>query len=396
MAHSSDAVADFRAGTLRGAAGFFRAGQTHTGQWWLLDPENRPFFIRAVEQVSVCADAQTEASARLRRWSFNAAGWGSDPRLQEDGLPFVASVEFCGVGSLIKAPGIRLPDVFDSSWAKQAAAHAGASCARWEASESLIGWLTDGDVLWGQAPAEGQPGLLQVCLSLEPSFAAYHAAWEFVLALHGGLLPVLSRAWGVGLSNKEALRAMTRDDTAIFSRGYLKDDAKWTREFARRYFGGCIAAIHGHDARHLVLGCRSTSQLGSAVVAECAVSKLDVLTLSADDLRANAPLAQPVFVSGFSWVAPEFWAESGGGRQRELTPLERMLGRGRTTLTGLVQNAAVVGYAWKQWCDRAGEQPPFAAGLVHANDTDAREHTDLLTDINERVEELRSVAGVAE
>jgi hypothetical protein len=50
----------------------------------------------------------------------------------------------------------------------------------------------------------------------------------------------------------------------------------------------------------------------------------------------------------------------------------------------------VVGYAWRQWRDGAGEQPPFAGGLVHANDAEAREHTELVTDINAKIPILRA------
>ena len=71
-----------------------------------------------------------------------------------------------------------------------------------------------------------------------------------------------------------------------------------------------------------------------------------------------------------------------------------MLRRGRLALGRAVAHPAVVGYGWSRWSDRAGEQPPFAGGLVHANDAEAREHTELLTEINQRVEELRSVAMV--
>jgi len=41
-----------------------------------------------------------------------------------------------------------------------------------------------------------RPSLLQICLSLEPSFPAYHAAWEFTLAAHGGELAAMARACG--------------------------------------------------------------------------------------------------------------------------------------------------------------------------------------------------------
>ena len=58
----------------------------------------------------------------------------------------------------------------------------------------------------------GGPSLLQLCLSLEPNFAAYHAAWEFALALHGGKLAALARAWGAPLANKEVVRELTRTE----------------------------------------------------------------------------------------------------------------------------------------------------------------------------------------
>jgi hypothetical protein len=54
-----------------------------------------------------------------------------------------------------------------------------------------------------------------------------------------------------------------------------------------------------------------------------------------------------------------------------------------------VAQPGVVGYAWRQWDDGAGEQPPFAGGLVHANGIEAREHTELLADLNAGVARLR-------
>jgi hypothetical protein len=53
------------------------------------------------------------------------------------------------------------------------------------------------------------PRLLQICLSMEPGFFAYHAAWEFVLAPHAGDLAALAREWRVDLPNKEVIRQRT-------------------------------------------------------------------------------------------------------------------------------------------------------------------------------------------
>ena len=47
-------------------------------------------------------------------------------------------------------------------------------------------------------------------------------------------LDALARAWGVALPNKEVVRELTRAEEGIGSRGYLRDEARWTREFARQ------------------------------------------------------------------------------------------------------------------------------------------------------------------
>jgi hypothetical protein len=44
----------------------------------------------------------------------------------------------------------------------------------------------------------------------------------------------------------------------------------------------------------------------------------------------------------------------------------------------------VVGYAWPRWADTPEDQPPFGGGLVHVDDREAREHTELLADLNAR------------
>ena len=66
-----------------------------------------------------------------------------------------------------------------------------------------------------------------------------------------------------------------------------------------------------------------------------------------------------------------------------------MLRRGRVVLERAARNPAVVGYAWNRWRDETDEQPPFASGLVHGNDAEAREHTELLADLNTRLPALR-------
>ncbi len=396
MAQTSDAPQDLelRPGSGRGVPGYFRVAQTVAGRWWLLDPAGRPFLLRGANEVHGAEGSPHDPGARLRAWGFNALGAGSDAALRDEGLPWVGTVDFCSAGALIHRAGVRLPDVFDPEWPKAAAARAGEACLPWCERRDLIGWVTDENPGWAQPVGMGRPTLLQICLSLEPGFAAYHAAWEFVLALHGGKLEALAKSWGhPAIKNKEVVRELTRAEQGMVSRGYLRDDARWSQEFARRYFALTAAAIRAHDPHHLVLGCRFGARPGAAVLAQCAFPAVDLPWLDLDDLTLVP--AGPVVAGDFSWVDERFFGAPGARRARGLTAVERMLRRGRTVLERAAQQPAVVGYAWSHWRDGTGEQPPFARGLVHADDAEAREHTELLADLNARLPGLRSNRGSA-
>lgn len=390
-----------RAGGTRGVEGFFRAAQDGRGRWWLFTPEGQPVFVRAVHGVRV-AEAKGDAApapdsaARLRRWGFNALGAGCAESLRDDGLPFLAAVEFCAAGPLLVGPGLRLPDVFDPDWPQRAAARAAEVCSPLAGARALLGWVSDTALAWAQpGSARARPTLLQLCLSLEPGFAAYHAAWEFALALHGGRLDALARAWGVPVGNKEVVREMTRAELPIATRGYLRDEARWTRELARRYFTAAAAAIRRADPNHLILGCRFRGVVGAHVLAECAYPAVDVAMPEWRELpAAGAATPNPILAGDVSW-SDEAFAGSPRSRGPRFTAVERMLRHARASLARVARHPAVVGYAWAQWQDEPGEQPPFARGLVHVNEAEAREHTELLTDFNLRCETLRRAADSA-
>jgi hypothetical protein len=389
MAQTSDAPQDFRSGIGRGTAGYFRVAQTPAGSWWLLDPDGRPWFLQAVNEVRAAEGSPHDPVARLRAWGFNALGAAADAALHEERLPWVGTVNFCATGAVIHTGGARLPDVFDPEWPQAAAARAGEICLPHCERRELLGWITDDRPGWAQPGPAGRPALLQICLSLEPGFAAYHAAWEFVLALHGGRLEALAKAWAQpAIKNKETVRELTRAEQGIATRGYLRDDARWSQEFARRYFALTAAAIRAHDPHHLVFGCRFGARPGAAVLAQCGSPAVDVPWIDPEDLPLVPP--GPVLAGDFSWVDARYYGAPGARRLRGLTSVERMFRRGRVALERAARNPAVIGYAWSRWRDEAGEQPPFASGLVHGNDAEAREHTELLADLNARLPALRS------
>lgn len=403
MSHADELSAPsggiFRGGAVRGAEGYFRAGQDQQGRWWLIDPGGSPCFARGVHDVrraGVSADGEMprDPAVRLREWGFNVMGVGADAAVREDGVPFLASVEFCPAIRPIVSGEARLPDVFDPEWPRLAAARAAEVCGPLASSRELVGWVTDSALNWAGPTLAGRPSLLQICLSLEPGFAAYHAAWEFVLAHHGGRLESVAQAWHAELPNKEMVRELTRAEEGLGTRGYLRDDARWTRECARRYFSTTAAVIRAADPNHLVLGCRFSRAVGPQVLAECVYPAVDVAMPHWTELPPALPGSpQPALANDVSWLDDERMRGARPGRARRLTSFERMLRRGRISLERLARHPAVLGYTWIRWEDEPGEQPPFGRGLVHVNGAEAREHTELLAQFNARAEALRRGGG---
>ena len=435
MAHASDAptrppiplspltLADFKSETVRGAPGFFRVGQTFAGQWWLIDAEDRAFFSRGVNAVGSgvrpalaamadsfppmgdadALDSAAATRARLRAWRVNTLGPWSAPDVAGREFASTETLEFTKVApqTTIRLGGALVPDVFDPEWIEACDRQAAEQCAPSRAEAALIGYFTDDELNWAQLPAEenqasatrpGRPSLLQICLSLEPSFPAYHAAWEFTLAAHGGDWASLVRAWDLDLPNKEALRQRTLADAPLASAGYRRDQERFSREFARRYFAASAAAIRRHDPHHLILGCRFGASPGPAILAECAAPHVDVLSLSQGELSLCDEVTGPVLAGAFSWVKESFTARTPGATDG-WTSVERMLQRGRATLARAFAHPALIGYAWECWADGPDDRPPFGRGLVHVDGSEAREHTELLSDLNARADFLRRAAA---
>jgi hypothetical protein len=310
---------------------------------------------------------------------------------------------FCAAGApVIHAPGVHLPDVFDPGWSASCDAHAAGVVAPWAGRADFIGYFTDDGLGWGEVRPD-RPSLLQICLSLEPGFSAYHAAWEFVLAPRGGDLAALARDWGLELPNREVIRQRTLAERPLSSAGYLRDQTRFVREFAHRYFTTTSAALRRHDRDHLILGCRFAHPPGEAVLAECAYPHVDVVSwrCAAPDFRSQVKgyadaTRMPLLLTGFGLGNGHFHPAVFGVHAGP-TRVERMLREGRRALTTACAHAAIVGYEWARWADQPEDLPPFGAGLVHVDDREAFEHTELLAQINNRAESLRTVrfAGTA-
>lgn len=402
-------LADFRAESVRGSAGFFRVGRTHGGRWWLLDPEGRPFFSRGVAAVNRQGRAATapgqvlggyaqtvwrrwgvdvqgfpeHASERLAAWGANTLGPWADDAFEDAGWVRTEVVDFRGAGApVIHAHGVHLPDVFDSRWLEACDARAAAVAARWGGNAGLAGWFTDAGLDWGGDDGrENRLSLLQVCLSLEPSFAAFHAAWEFVLAPHGGELEALGCEWGLELAHRETVRQLTLAERAVATAGFSAADARFGREFARRYFSDTAGALRRHDPDHLVLGCRFAQAPGESVLAECVFPRVDVISARAGVI-ATGEVEMPVL-----------WVDAGTDNDRfrraplsmkGLSRTERMLREERRILADGCARPEVVGYEWGRWADGDTDEPPFGTGLVHVDGREAPEHVEVFAQANRR------------
>ncbi|MEX0652614.1 MAG: hypothetical protein WD534_02585 [Phycisphaeraceae bacterium] len=414
--------------------GYFEVCQDAGGQWTLVDPDGRPFLFKGVCGVNRAGtqggrlarpgpyaatvdrkydyprspqrfvDATLE---RLRDWNFNALGSWVTEEFFDQGMPFTEILECVMQGSVLKAPGIKLPDVFDPAWHEAIDRQAQLLCTPLRNSRELIGYFTDNELSWGQ-PGTDQiwgaselanrkgPTLLQAILGMEQDCPARREAWAFVLENHGSMEQI-GRAWDVALSRPEDVTRLNQAGQILYSTGYGQDHHDFSRKFAHAYVRHTAEAIRRHDPNHLILGARFGSPPGEAVLQAFRQPWVDVVSANnyRVDLygRMNAYWQgheMPLLVGEFAWASPPFvspdhWTEQdrADGESVE-SHVQRV---GPESLVHGMSHPGVVGYTWYRWIqDRNGR--PVAYGLVDTNDEVNPLNVDLLTEVNARLESL--------
>ena len=373
---------EFKPEAWRGAPGGYRVGQTRTGAWWWVDPEQRPFFGCGVERVrTVGASGVQSLLLQVQEWRFNLLAADADPAFHGRGVPHLISLELRrSAENPIRVGGANLPDVFDPRWSARCVERVAAI----NSGRGLAGYVSDLELRWAQPPADGstptRPSLLQLCLALDARFAAYHAAWEFALAPYGGELGALARAWEVSLPNKETLRQLTIDEQPLGTDGYLRDQDRFTREFAQRYFRAVAEAVRQADPGRLYLGAPVAAG-ENAEVRRAAAAHAHVLMTDAPPAES----AGPVFVTGFNWDAVVDDPPPGA------SAFEHRIQQGRQQLEALATHPAVIGYSWREHVqgDRL-EEAPFARGLLYDDGSVAHEHVQPLAAFNAHAAALRA------
>src|SRR5690606_15261127 len=186
------------------------------------------------------------------------------------------------------------------------------------------------------------------------------------------------------LPNRGVVRQRTLAEEPLTTAGYLRDQDRFAREFAHRYFTTTSAALRRGDPDHLVLGCRFVQPPGKAVLAECVYPQVDVLswqchpTEFATQARLYAgATGMPLLLTGCGLSNERFRAVSFNARSN-LTRVERMLRASRQALDAACVHPAVIGYEWGRWADERDGVAPFGCGLVHADNHEAWEHAELV------------------
>ncbi|MCC5829341.1 MAG: hypothetical protein JJU36_07820 [Phycisphaeraceae bacterium] len=407
--------------------GYFTVDLLPSGKWTLLNPEGRPTLFRGVcgvnragtqggrlakpgpyaETVDRKYEYQRSPKAfvdatlgRLRDWGFNALGSWVTEEFFDQGMPYTEIVEFAKLIPPLKAPGIRVPDVYDPRWREAIDIQAGKLCTPLRKSRELIGYFTDNELGWGQPATDEMwgasdmvnrkgPTLLQAILGMPEDAPAKREAWAFVMGRHADLA-ALGRAWEIEIKRPEDLIDINASGVILFNSAYGRDQDAFAHQYALAYVQQCSQAIRRHDPNHLILGARFGAPPGDAILRAFVAPWVDVV--SANNYRVNLygrmdeywnGHERPILIGEYAWASPPFvdpahWSEQ--ERASGESAPDRVRRVGRKSLEDGLAHPGVVGYTWYRWVQNAKGFVGY--GLVDCNDEPSPFNVPLITEIN--------------
>lgn len=351
---------DFESASVRGGERGDRMARTRAGRWWWVSSSGEVSVSRGIQGVDATVGPEP-ADTQAFRWGFDLLFPPWADAFVQRGARHVRDLHLMRAGDGgISEDGVSLPDVFDPRWEEAV----GQVFNAVKPAPGLVGWVGDLNPRWGGWSEDDQPlprpGLLQICLGLNPAKRAFHAAWEFVLARHGGELAGVARDWGLELASRGQVRELTRQEHVVDAPAYRRDLTDFVAEFSTRYFATLGDASSRVNADAILFG----PLLGSATprpVIDAAVRHCSVMLTSEAGISGG--------------VAPELWWVDGWDSPELLTPLEpgqsnleAVIRNGREWLCAGLRDPSVVGYIWSRF--RAGDlavDDPFSVGLVDEN-----------------------------
>jgi hypothetical protein len=397
--------------TIVGQAGFYRVGRSKQERWWFIRPDGRPFLHKGLcamgplqppkEAAGAAADNKQDQAGPdptkytlglLAELGFNAFGAWVSSALWNQGWPYAVLIH------VRKATGNKwtvMPpkhiDIFDPAWRAAYDAVCKQTCTPLAQKKDLLGYFVDNEATWAQARADhvfGQQGpmvdrnilgkeplLLQYFLALDPGRGGHRAAWDFVLARHGGSAAQVARDWGAAFDSPAKLIEMHGQGLVLDSKAFAADQDAFTAHFTREYFRITAETIRRYDPNHLLLGCRHGGPPGEAVLTAYDRRHVDVLSMN--NYRPNfrgrieeyyRHAKMPILNGEYSWAAFGMaWDRFTAGDQFSEKQMAEQRRLGIAGLEGAFTHPGLVGYTFYKGSDagrRGPEQPSW--GVVNA------------------------------
>jgi len=419
-----------------GRAGHFRVGRSRSGRWWLLTPAGEPFLYRGVCALWMPDNGKGAEALRFRQhWErangkdpealvthcfgllrdrgFNALGEWSTAQFWNRGWPFTVLIHVRQVRRESNISG-KLPDVFDPAWRTAYAACCRETCAPLAGSRDLVGYFVDNEGHWGTARRDyvwGQdngpmvdrnvlgmePLLLQTFLASDPKHPGHQAAWDWVLARHGGDVAAVARGWGADFASPAQLREQTARSLVLASRGYRADHEAFAAHYVHEYFRVTAEAIRAHDPNHLLLGPRFGGTPGDEVLKAIDRRHVDVLSWNCYNTgfrkrcaEMHAATRLPQLNGEFSWASGGFldWQKLRARGTFTEEEKQRCARRGQFVLEEAFTHPALVGYTWYKFCWNpvAADQPGY--GLIDSEGRESTFNTPIFGAVNARLEAI--------
>lgn len=428
----------FDPGQIKGTAGFFRVGKSTDGQWWFLDPGNKPFFYRGICAVNRAGtaggrratpgsyavtidkkynyqespDAFVKAcSDKLHQLNFNAWGaWATEEFFNKD-VPFTEIIEFFKEGPFLPSVSGKqgLPDIFHPDWLVAADKKTRALCSPLRNSKLLIGYFTDNEIGFGKADDFGLDlgftagqfdfALLRLVLGMNDGEPAADFAWKFLLNRHSNSFKTLSDAWQVSINSRDDVKRLNESKTIIPGKAFNADAQAFVELYAQRYFELSHKLIRRYDPNHLILGCRFGAPPPTYV--------LNAIKPWTDVISGNnyQPIlyerydtvyqytGMPILIGEFSWNTDLYKkVPLASEANTPLSMKNRMFERGKTTLLRTAVHPGIVGYTWYRWVQGTCTDEKFYDGIVNYGDS-LEMHSTELQQLNPALERARMKAA---
>jgi hypothetical protein len=420
--------------TLVGREGYYRVGKSTRGRWWIVRPDGRPMLYKGLCSMGPLPPPNRPAPAegsdepipsdelaaywlgQLAQTGFNGLGSWVKEHYWNRGWPFTVLIHVRkATDNLWTVHPPKHVDIFDAAWRAAYDAKCRQICTPLANSKDLLGYFVDNEPSWGQVRQDhvwGQntdaadrnvqgvePLLLQYFLALEPHRGGHKAAWDFVLARHGGSVAKLASDWNANFDSPGKFLELHRNGMVLSSANFGRDHDDFTVHFTREYFRVTAETIRRYDPNHLLLGCRFGGPPGGKVLEAHDRRHVDVLT--ANNYRTNfhermdeyhRPTGLPILNGEFNWYSGHWadWDKIVNHQPLSAEEVEFISRMGPVALEKAFTHPALIGYTWFKFCTPSCGAHLPACGMFDPSGHPNRFNHDLLRQIHPRLEAIAS------